>query len=69
MKVRTTIILDDGSEISLDCQQSAHVGLQCPTCLSSFEITGEHSLVQVHEIVALHQSHRASCGKTKRLTQ
>lgn len=75
MKTRTVIVLDDGAEITLEGSDSAYVGLQCPTCLTMFEIHGSHTRDEAIEIAELHKAHLAACkpkaaltsGKRKRL--
>jgi hypothetical protein len=61
MKVVTLIVLDDGTEIRIEAKQAGYLGLQCQHCLTMYELGGELTREQAHEVAALYSQHVESC--------
>lgn len=63
MKVVTIIVLNDGTEIHLEAERAGFLGLQCQHCLTMYELAGELTGEQAHEVAALYSEHVESCSK------
>lgn len=61
MKVVTLIVLDDGSEIRIEAKQAGYLGLQCQHCLTMYELAGDLTSAQAHEVAAIYNQHVESC--------